>query len=336
VPFPNEVLQAIEGLGAQCTGDIPALIGSVRIAAPGNDDASLARAIEEAATRRARAGDRGATWWLACAVATLRASSVGSPQEDAELVAARVLGELSRSPAALAPLPPGARWIMAGYAEPPATREAIELARKNATTYLERLDAELAGRAAALQNKAQVGGSALHAPIEAALASYVSAIASTRAAVSRACDYILARDASHADLADTVLRELDEVVTPPLRSRIEEVRRTLSGVPVQSFAEVERPSFAGAAPPSFQPGGAVPSVPPQQGPRPTVEELDAAMRAAFERAWSNPDPANRAAFEQAVRARYEVETASMPDPDARQKALDHYVAHALSQLPPTQ
>ena len=57
------------------------------------------------------------------------------------------------------------------------------------------------------------------------------------------------------------------------------------------------------------------------------------MRAAFERAWTSPDPSNLAAFEQAVRTRYEVETASMPDPEARRKALDHYVAHALAQLP---
>jgi hypothetical protein len=57
------------------------------------------------------------------------------------------------------------------------------------------------------------------------------------------------------------------------------------------------------------------------------------MREAFERAWASPDANNLAAFEQAVRARYEIETAAMPDPEARQKALDHYVAHAMSQLP---
>jgi hypothetical protein len=57
------------------------------------------------------------------------------------------------------------------------------------------------------------------------------------------------------------------------------------------------------------------------------------MRVAFERAWAAPDPNNLAAFEHAVRARYEIETAAMPDPEARQKALDHYVAHAMSQLP---
>lgn len=67
-------------------------------------------------------------------------------------------------------------------------------------------------------------------------------------------------------------------------------------------------------------------------PEPTVEELDATMRATFERAWASHSPEDRAAFERAVRARYERDVASMP-PAERQQALDHYVAHALSQLP---
>jgi hypothetical protein len=58
-----------------------------------------------------------------------------------------------------------------------------------------------------------------------------------------------------------------------------------------------------------------------------------AMRTAFERAWASPGPETRAAFEQAVRARYEVETASILDPAERHRALEHYVAHALAQLP---
>ena len=45
-----------------------------------------------------------------------------------------VLGELERQ---------GARWLVAGHAEPPATAHALELARKNAAIYVERLDAEL-------------------------------------------------------------------------------------------------------------------------------------------------------------------------------------------------
>lgn len=326
VPSPNEVLQAIESLAAQCNGDVPGLIASARSAA-NTDEASLARAMEDAAKNRARAGDRGATWWLACAIATLRASPITSPQEDAELVAARVLGELARAPAALAPLPPGARWLMAGYAEPPPTADAIELARKNATTYIERLDAELAGRAPSLRHKASSGD--VHTAIEEALASYTTAIASTRAGLSRAIDYILARDPSHAPIAEQALNELDDVVAPSLRSRIDEVRRGLTGAPAVDPSMMERPSFAGAAPPTFQQGQpSVPSAPITS----TVEDLDRAMRAAFERAWAAPDAGNLAAFEQAIRARYEIETASMPDPEARKKALDHYVAHAMAQL----
>lgn len=333
MPFPNETLEAIERLGAQSTGDVPGLIQAARSTA-GVDDATLSRALEEAATRRARAGDRGAAWWLACAVATLRTSPISSAQEDAELVAARVCGELSRSPAAVSPLPPGARWVVAGYAEPPASPDAIELARKNATTYIERLDAELAGRAPSLRSKANSAGNAAHAPIEEALASYVTAIASTRAAVSRVFDYVLARDPSQAPACERALAEIDDVVAPSLRSRIDEVRRGLSGAPVIDPSFVERPSFAGAAPPAFRTGDrpAVPSTPPAVS---SVEDLDGRMRAAFERAWSSPDPESLALFEQAVRARYEVETSSIPDAGERQRALDHYVAHAMAQLPPT-
>ncbi|MGZ5971244.1 MAG: hypothetical protein ACXWP4_26415, partial [Polyangiales bacterium] len=137
-------LEAIERLGSQCTGDVPGLIAAARAFVA--DDVALARACDQAALRRAQAGDRGAVWWLACAIATLRASPVASAQDDAELNAARALGETARSPAATSPLPPAARWLVAGHAEPPPVAHAIELARKNATTYVERLDAELEGR----------------------------------------------------------------------------------------------------------------------------------------------------------------------------------------------
>ena len=333
MPFPNEVIEGIERLGAQSNGDVPALISAARTGA-GVDDLSLARAIEEAAVRRARAGDRGGAWWLACAVATLRASPIASAQEDAELVAARVLGELSRSPAALAPLPQPARWIVAGHGEPPPTAEAIELARRNASTYIERLDAELAGRAPSLRTRAEAAGEAAHAPIEEALASYASAIAATRGALARVVDYVVARDPNQSPAGERALAEIDEVVAPSLAGRIDEVRRGLQAAPrVAEPVIMERPSFAGAAPPSFRPGGtpSIPSAPPAA--QPTLEDLDGAMRVAFERAWASPDPASLAAFEQSVRARYAGETAAM-DPEARQKALDHYVAHAMAQLPP--
>jgi hypothetical protein len=102
----------------------------------------------------------------------------------------------------------------------------------------------------------------------------------------------------------------------------------------------ERLSFAGAAPPSFAKGGvsgphsAIPLVSRPNAPS-TPEALEANMRGAFEQAWTNPGAETRQAFIVAVRARYEVETASIEPADARQRALDHYVAHALAQLPPT-
>jgi hypothetical protein len=337
---PPEIIEAIERLGAQSNGDVPALIAAARATAesPFRDDALLAQAIEEAAVRRGAAGDRGASWWLACAVATLRSSPIASAQEDAEIVAARVLNELARSPAAVGPLPPGARWIVAGQSEPIAAAETIELARKNATTYIERLDAELAGRASSLKSRASSRNDAVSAAIEEALATYTVAIITTRAALSRVIDQLVGRsgDPNFARNGATALAELDDVVIPALRSRIDDVRQAMTSPPAVDAAFAERPSFAGAAPPAFRPGDA-PEPPrvsqPENAPQNSIDDLDRAMRAAFERAWASPEPSNLAAFEQAVRARYEVETASMPDPEARQKALDHYVAHAMSQLP---
>jgi len=333
---PPEVLESIERLGAQSNGDVPALIAAARAAAEGpfRDDALLAHALEEAAARRGAAGDRGASWWLACAVATLRSSPIASAQEDAEIVAARVLHELARSAAAVGPLPERARWIVAGQPEPAHVEATVELARKNATTYIERLDAELAGRAPSLKSRAASHVDAVAAALDEALGSYTLAITSTRAALSRVIDQVVARsgDASLAQKGAAALAELDDVVIPGLRARVDDVRAAMtSPAPQVDASFVSRPSFAGAAPPAFRPGEPPPSAPSPQAT--SIEELDRAMRAAFERAWASPEPSNLATFEQAVRARYEVETASMPDPEARQRALDHYVAHAMSQLP---
>lgn len=331
---PAEIVEALAQLGAQSNGDVPALVNAARMAAPGPfaDDALLARGCESAAQRAAERGDRGGAWWLACAVATLRASPLGTPQEEAELVVARVTGELSRSPAALAPLPEGARWLVAGQPEPPPADGSIELARRNATTYLERLEAELSGRAAPLRAKwEQAPNEGTRAAIEEALASYESAITRTRAALSRAIDHLSAKDPRFAARGVEVLTELDDAVIPTLRGRIGEVKGIFGAAPAPAPVIdpniVERPSFAGAAPPAFQPGAAPPSQPTT-----SLEQLDLAMRAAFEQAWAAQDAASLAAFEQAVRARYEHETASIPDPEQRRQALDHYVAHAMAQV----
>lgn len=348
---PAEIVDAIARLGSQSNGDVPGLVSAARATAEGpfTDDALLAAACEAAAGRAAEQGDRRGAWWLACCVAMLRASPLASPQEDAELVAARVLGELPRSPAALAALPQAARWIVASQPEPPPSAETIELARRNATTYLERLDAELSGRVSALRARWQAAPlEGTRAAIEEALASYATAIASTRAALARVVDHVVARsgDASLSQGGSAALSELDDTAIPALRARVDEVRAIIGGASLPAPEPIgERLSFAGAAPPTFQPGSS-PSAPtasapappaelpgpPQPPAAPTVDDLDREMRAAFERAWNAPDAANVAAFEHAVRARYELETASIPDPDARRQALDHYVAHAMAQL----
>jgi len=346
---PAEIIDAISQLASQCNGDVPGLVNGARAMAQGPfaDDALLARACESAAARAAERGDRGGAWWLACAVATLRASPLATPQEDAELVVARVTNE--RSPAALAPLPEGARWLVAGQAEPAPTADSLELARRNAATYLERLEAELAGRSAPLRAKWESAPiDPTRAAIEEALASYGAAITRTRAALSRAIDRVVATsgDASLGQRGATALDELDDSVIPTLRARVDEVRR-MFGTPAPVPAPVallagmdpsivERPSFAGAAPPAFRPGSSSTSPPvaptPSSPATPSLDDLDRAMREAFERAWASPDPTNVAGFESAVRARYERETASIPDPEQRRQALDHYVAHAMAQL----
>ncbi len=337
-PIPGEVVEAIERLAAQCSGDVPGLVSAARAIAvqPFSDDAVLASAFEEAARRRAVAGDRGAVWWLACAIAMLRQSPFASGQEEAEVNAARALGELARSPAAVSGLPQGACWIVSGAAEPAPVAQTIELARRNATTYVERLDAELAGRAPMLRAKWEAAPvDSTRAAIDEALATYRSAIYATRAALSRVVDHVSGRtsDAALAESGAAALAELDDVVIPSLLGRIAEARPGAVSVraPMPTPPPTSTGSFAAGAPPAFRPGTSSAEL-PTMSPEPTVEELDATMRATFERAWASHSPEDRAAFERAVRARYERDVASMP-PAERQQALDHYVAHALSQLP---
>jgi hypothetical protein len=344
-PALAAAIGTLEELASRSTGDVVALVAAARGTSPAfTDDERLARAFESAARRRAAAGDRTATWWAACAIATLCPSPFGSPQDDAEILAARFLGELPRSAAAAAPLPTAARWLVAAAAEPAAIPATLALARKNAATYLDRLDAELAGRSAALAARWNDAPSPeTRAAIDDVLVSYARALATTRAGIARVVDRLLAHGAE-ASVAREGERAIAEIDDAPLRARIEEVRRAVGGtVAVRAGEELGRPSFAGAAPPAFERAapasrGAGQVRPAADAPDPnaksaSVDELDAAMRAAFERAWNTPSPETRAAFEAAVRARYALETASIPDAAARQQALDHYVAHALAQLP---
>ena len=349
--LPAELVESLERLGASCTGDVTALVQAARAQAPGPfaDPALLAQGLEAAAMRRAAAADRAGAWWLACAVATLRASPLWSPQEEAEVTAARIFGELAQSPAARAPLAEGARWIVAGFPEPPPTAATIELARRNALVHLERLDGELAARGAELRARIEGGRGdvATKQLVEEAIASYDVAGVTTRGALARAIDHVVARanDPSLATAGAAALSELDERALPSLAARTLAARQliTAHGEPAiaATFLDrAERPSFAGAAPPSFRQRdpslqGQV-AIPVQiLGAPPSREALEAAMRTAFEQAWTSPGPESRNAFIQAVRARYELETASIADPEARQRALDHYVAHSLAQLPPT-
>ena len=356
--LPAELIGALEQLGASCNGDVGALVSAARSQAPGPfvDSALLARALETAAQRRAAAADRTGAWWLACAVATLRSSPLWSPQEEAEVTAARIFGELAQSPAARAPLAEGARWIVAGNAEPPPNATTIELARRNALVHLERLDGELAAKSAGLRARVEAarGDSATRQGVEDAITSHDLGGTNTRAALARVIDHVVARagDPTLAQAGATALSELDERALPTLAARTLAARQLLTayGEPTGDATgqpRVSRPSFAGAAPPSFRQGdpaagGMAPHSPSQPlmvpvqilGAPPSREALESAMRTAFEHAWTSPGPETRGAFIQAVRARYELETTSILDPDARQRALDHYVAHALAQLPP--
>jgi hypothetical protein len=362
--LPAELVESLERLGASCTGDVTGLVASARAQAPGPfaDSALLAQGLENAAVRRAAAGDRAGAWWLACAVATLRASPLWSPQEEAEVTAARIFGELAQSPAARAPIAEGARWIVAGMAEPPPTSTTVELARRNALVHIEQLDSDLAAKSASLRARVEAaqGDPLTRQAVDNAITSYDLAGTATRAAFGRVVDHVVAQsgDPSLAQAGIAALSELDERALPTLSSRTLAARQLLSAygeppVVATMLDQGDRPSFAGAAPPSFRQGGTTgsgigshapsqpqaqpqPEQPPVQiiGVPPSRETLETTMRTAFEQAWTSPGAETRAAFIQAVRARYELETASIVDPDARQRALDHYVAHALAQLPP--
>jgi hypothetical protein len=355
----------VERLGSSCTGDVAGLVGAARAELGAVDDATLAGAFEGATQRRATAQDRTAAWWLACATATLRASPVASAQEDAEIIAARAMGELAHSPAARAPIPEGARWIVAGAAEPSVAAQTVELARRNARAHVERLSGELAGRGPVLRMQAEAARNdgAARATLEEALRSYDVALSSTRASLARAIDHLIARgaDPATADAGASAMIEFDDVVARTLSDRVRDARKAIATpqVPGTSFElaatsvdEGARPSFAGAAPPSFRNqsqhgaqaiGSTAVAVVSAPAPAPAAapgaapgsrEELDAQMRQAFERAWTTPGAETRAAFIQAVRARYVLETEMIPDPEERSRALDHYVAHAVAQLPP--
>jgi len=328
----EDVLGELERQGAACTGDVPALVATSKGAHPGFVDAHAhARALELALLRRAAAADRHAAWWLACAAAVVRASPLAPPQEDAELLVGRAFGELPQSAAARSPLPEGARWLVAGHAEPPATAHALELARKNAAIYVERLDAELQGRVPTLL--ARTGSSPTVAPVAIeVVTTYAAAATLVRASMARLGDRCAAFDPALAEVAARALAELDDAILPSLLARVEEARTALAA-PAPALPTVERTSFVGAAPPTFatQSGQLAVAAPPSAAPA-SVEQLDAAMRVAFERAWTSRDPADRATFEAAVRARYLPETAHITDPDQQRRALDHYVTHALSQL----
>lgn len=336
----SDAIGELERLGAACTGDVPALVAETRALDPRHADGDAhARALEVALARRVAAQDRNGAWWLACAAAVVRASPIATPQEEAELLVARAFGELPQSAAAHAPLPEAARWLVAGYAEPPATAHALELARKNAATYVERLDAELQGRVPTLLARRTAVPEAAAVAVEV-VGTYAAAATLVRASMARVGDRCAALDPSLAEPAARALAELDDAVLPALLARIGEARTALAA-PAPTAPIGERTSFVGAAPPTFttQTGELAVVAPPAStsAPAPTsagqsIEQLDAAMRVAFERAWTTRDPADRAAFEQAVRARYAPDTAHITDPDQKQRALDHYVTHALSQL----
>ncbi|GAC1369309.1 MAG: hypothetical protein NVSMB47_19330 [Polyangiales bacterium] len=190
-----EAIDVGERLGSTCTGDVGALLGAARAQLPALDDGGLAAAFEVAGRRRAIAGDRTAAWWLACAVVTLRPSPLATPQEDAELVAARCMGELAHSPAARAPIPEPARWLVAAAAEPAPVAHTIELARANARRHLERLDAELAARMPSRRARIEAarGDASALASLAQAVATEPAGLAAPRAALVRALDHVVAR-----------------------------------------------------------------------------------------------------------------------------------------------
>lgn len=327
IVIPPEVVHGLEQLGAACTGDVAALVATARASSPAlGDEPTLACALEAAGEARALAGDQGGAWWLACASATLRTPAEVAQQDEAEIASARLARALPQSAKAYGELPAPYRWVIAGQAELAPGPAAIELARRNAVTHLERLDAELTARGPLLRAQLEVPGldGARLEAVERALGSYEAAAKLARAAVRRVFDHVLARSGGDPSLEQAglaALAELDDVVVPTLRRHLAEARHL-----VASYTGIA------ATAPAPQPGAPAASSAAAAAAR-SPEELERAMRAAFEQAWASPSPQTRGAFEQAVRARYAAEVADIDDPAAREAALVHYVTHAMAQLP---
>jgi hypothetical protein len=322
-PQSSDGLDPIDALGraaADCNGDVLGLVARGRAQDPAfEDDGKLAATFERAAARRGAAGDRVGTWWLACATATLRDAGIASPQEEAELCAARCLGELVGSAVARGPLPLGAQWLVGGAGAPAPSASTLALAHRNAMTHLERLDAELAGREPLVHDAvARAHDPEVRRAIDEALSSYVNAVRATRAALVRVGDHLVAisGDGALGGTARSAVLELDEVAGAALLERVGRLRAAVGLVAPRrtgrsaTFSSVD-----------------IPAVPRDVG------ALESAMRAAYEHAWGQPSPATRAAFEQAVRARYEVEVEAIDDPAERAAALEHYVQYAMAQIP---
>lgn len=359
--IPVEVVRGLEQLATNSMGDVPELVADARQGTGMTDPPLLAKALEAAGEARAAAGDSTAAWWLACAAATLRTPPEVAQQDEAEITAARFARALGQSAKACGEIPGPYRWLVAAQAELQPSPAAIELARKNAVTHLERLDAELTARGPILRAQLELPGldEARLVAVEQALATYEAQATLARAALRRVVDHVVGRaggDPAAEQLGVVALAELDDVVIPGLRRHLAEARALAAGfaahaqaaaaqaAPPHSAAAHAAPASAHAhapAPVSASPIAAAPApasmagypAPPSM-PTPSVDELERAMRSAFELAWASPGPQTRAAFEQAARARYTPDVAHIADPAAREAALQHYVTHSLAQLPP--
>jgi hypothetical protein len=160
-------------------------------------------------------------------------------------------------------------------------------------------------------------------------------------------------DPAAEQLGSSALAELDDVVVPTLRRRVAEARALAASFAAHAHAQAaaahgaapspaaapissraHAPAAAVAAPVVSAPASMAAYPAPASMPTPSVDELERAMRSAFELAWASPGPQTRAAFEQAARTRYAPDVAHIADPAAREAALQHYVTHSLAQLPP--
>jgi hypothetical protein len=356
--IPVEVVRGLEQLATNSMGDVPELVADARQGTGMVDPPLLAQALEAAGEARATAGDSTSAWWLACAAATLRTPPDVAQQDEAEITAARFARALAQSAKACGEIPAPYRWLVAGQAELQPSPAAIELARKNAVTHLERLDAELTARGPILRAQLELPGldEARLVAVEHALATYDAQAMLARAALRRVVDHVVGRaggDPAADQLGLVALAELDDVVVPALRRHLAEARALTAGFAAHALAAAAQaaPPASGAtsasahaiahAPASAAPipsahapmAASAPYPAPASMPAASVDELERAMRSAFELAWASPGPQTRAAFEQAARARYTPDVAHIADPAAREAALQHYVTHALAQLP---